>query len=122
MGQKSVPISKNAHFTAGVTAIGRTAIRDRPHHEANSGGPVETAHHARDRTFCVAETRLPGWACRIRTSESVRELSGWNSVTTWPEEGANPAAQTLACELRDMDLQLRPRLSRRSLTRRAAFA
>ena len=95
MGQKSVPISKNAHFTAGVTAIGRTAIRDRPHHEANSGGPVETAHHARDRTFCVAETRLPGWGGRTRTGESVRELSDWNRVTTSPEMGARPAAETL---------------------------
>ena len=29
--------------------------------------------------------RLPGWPRGIRTSESVRELSDWNFVTTWPE-------------------------------------
>jgi hypothetical protein len=29
-----------------------------------------------------AETALAGWACRIRTDESVRELPDWNSVTT----------------------------------------
>ena len=31
--------------------------------------------------------RLPGWACRTRTCESVRELSDWNPVTTSPEVG-----------------------------------
>ena len=46
-------------------------------------------------TFCAAETRLPGWACRIRTSESVRELSIWICVTTLPEGSASPAAETL---------------------------
>ena len=30
-----------------------------------------------------------------RTGESVRELSDWNFVTTWPEVGASPAAETL---------------------------
>ena len=38
---------------------------------------------------------LRGWACRIRTAESVRELSNWNCVTTSPEVGASPAAETL---------------------------
>jgi hypothetical protein len=41
------------------------------------------------------ETGLPGWACRIRTGESVRELSDWNSVTTSPEVGASSAAEIL---------------------------
>jgi hypothetical protein len=31
--------------------------------------------------------RLRGWAYRIRTSESVRELSDWNFVTTSPKVG-----------------------------------
>src|SRR5436190_15895374 len=31
---------------------------------------------------CRLETGLPGWACKIRTGESVGELSDWNSVTT----------------------------------------
>jgi hypothetical protein len=51
---------------------------------------------------------LRGWACRIRTGESVRELSDWNSVTTSPELGASRVAETLPYELRDTDLQLRP--------------
>jgi hypothetical protein len=33
---------------------------------------------------------LAGWACRIRTGESVRELSDCNSVTTSPEVAAVP--------------------------------
>ena len=41
------------------------------------------------------ETGLRGWAYRIRTGESVRELSDWNFVTTSPEVGASPAAETL---------------------------
>jgi hypothetical protein len=41
------------------------------------------------------ETPLPGWAYRIRTCESVRELSNWDYVTTSPELGASPAAETL---------------------------
>jgi hypothetical protein len=44
---------------------------------ARLGGTAAAAH-----TFCAAETRLPGWACRTRTCESVRALSDWNSVTT----------------------------------------
>ena len=40
----------------------------------------------------VTETALAGWACRIRTGESARELSDWNSVTTSPEVGASWAA------------------------------
>ena len=39
--------------------------------------------------------RLPGWAYRTRTAESVRELSDWNCVTTSPEVGARLAAETL---------------------------
>jgi hypothetical protein len=39
--------------------------------------------------------QLPGWAYRIRTGESVRELSDWNCGTTSPEIGASPAAETL---------------------------
>ena len=38
---------------------------------------------------------LRGWACRIRTSESVREPPNWICVTIPPEVGASPAAETL---------------------------
>ena len=41
------------------------------------------------------ETRLPGWAYRIRTGESVRGVSDWNCVTTSPGVGASPAAESL---------------------------
>src|SRR5262244_58551 len=41
------------------------------------------------------ETLLRGWAYRIRTGESGRGLSDWNCVTTSPEVGASPAAETL---------------------------
>jgi hypothetical protein len=58
-------------------------------------------------TFCSVETGLPGWACRTRTGESVRELSGWNSVTTSPEVGQAWRQRTFACKLHDSDLQLR---------------
>ena len=34
-------------------------------------------------------------AYRIRTGESVRELSDWNFLTTSPEVGASLAAETL---------------------------
>jgi hypothetical protein len=37
------------------------------------------------RRIRPTETALAGWAGRIRTSESVRALSDWNSVTTSPE-------------------------------------
>src|SRR6516164_3719602 len=54
------------------------------------------------------ETGLPDWACRIRTGESVRELSDWNSVATLPEVVQARRRRPFACELRDTDLQLRP--------------
>jgi len=57
-----------------------------------------------------AETELAGWAYRIRTGESVRELSNWNSLTTSPEVGANRAAETLRFQLQWTDLQVEPRL------------
>ncbi len=44
-----------------------------------------------DRTL---ETGLAGWACRIRTSESVREPPYWICVTISPAAGASPAAET----------------------------
>ena len=37
---------------------------------------------------------LRGWACRIRTKESVREPPNWICVTISPEVGASPAAET----------------------------
>ena len=44
----------------------------------------------------LARDRLRGWAYRTLTSESVRELSDWDSVTTSPEVAAIPAAETLS--------------------------
>ena len=52
---------------------------------------------------------LPGRAYRIRTGESVRELSDWNFVITSPEVGASFAAETVrARAATNADLQLRP--------------
>jgi hypothetical protein len=39
--------------------------------------------------------RLRGWACEIRTAESVRELSDCNFVTTSFEVGAKSGPETL---------------------------
>ena len=36
-----------------------------------------------------------GGGARSRTGESVRKLSDWNCVTTSPEIGTSPAAETL---------------------------
>ncbi len=44
---------------------------------------------------CPVATGLPGWACRIRTSESVREPPNWICVTISPEVGASPAGETI---------------------------
>jgi len=48
-----------------------------------------------DFTFCAVETVLAGWACKIRTGESVGELSDWICVTIRPEVGAIRVAETL---------------------------
>jgi hypothetical protein len=58
-----------------------------------------------------AETRLRGWAFRIRTGESVRALSDWNSVTTSPKVGASPGRRRFACELRDTDFAAPAKIS-----------
>ena len=39
--------------------------------------------------------QLPGWACKIRTGESARELSDWIYVTTSFEVGAMRVGETL---------------------------
>jgi hypothetical protein len=65
------------------------------------------------------ETGLPGWACRIRTGESVRELSDWNSVTTSPGVGASPRRRPFAGELHDTGLQLQPRFHQANLARKS---
>jgi hypothetical protein len=56
---------------------------------------VLRSRQGRTSHFARAETGLRGWAFRIRTGESVRELSDWNCVTTSPDVGASPAAETL---------------------------
>jgi hypothetical protein len=57
--------------------------------------PLELPKRSSALTFALVETGLPGWAYRIRTGESVRELFDWNFVTISPEVGASPAAETL---------------------------
>ena len=52
-------------------------------------GPPFRLSHALAETDCVAGH------VGFRTDESVRELSDWNSVTTSPEVGASPGAETL---------------------------
>jgi hypothetical protein len=68
----------------------------------------DRSRRGRTSHFARAETGLPGWACRIRTGESVRELSDWNSVATLPEVVQARRRRPFTCELRDTDLQLRP--------------
>jgi hypothetical protein len=46
------------------------------------------ADHLGDHHIRRMEIGLPGWACKIRTGESVRELSDWNCVAT-SSEGRN---------------------------------
>ena len=71
--------------------------------------------------ICEAlETGLPGWASRIRTEESGRELPDWICVTTSPEVGASPAAETRRVRAAYTDLQLRP-IPQAILARRAAL-
>jgi len=45
--------------------------------------------------YNLTRVRLPGWACRIRTSESVRVPPDWICVTISPEVGASPVAETV---------------------------
>ena len=44
------------------------------------------------------ETGLPGWAYEIRTAESARELSNWNSLTTSPESAQARRRSPIACQ------------------------
>src|SRR5262245_35692422 len=64
-----------------------------------------------------AETELAGWAYRIRTGESVRELSNWNSLTTWLRSAQARRRRPFACELRATDCNSGPDFSRRSSER-----
>jgi hypothetical protein len=54
------------------------------------------------------QTRLRGWAYRIRTAESGHGLPDWICVTTWPEVGASPVAETFALELNHTQSRLGP--------------
>ena len=56
------------------------------------------------------ETGLAGWAYRIRTGESVRELSNWNFVTTSAGVVQARRRRPFAWEQRCTNLQLRPRI------------
>ena len=59
---------------------------------AQTGFGLLERRHRRDQRVGDG---LPGWAYRIRTAESGRGLPDWICVTTWPEVGASPAAETL---------------------------
>ena len=67
----------------------------------------------------IVKTRLRGWACRIRTKESVREPPNWICVTISPKVGASLRQRPVAYELRYTDL-LRP-IQQTILARRAAL-
>jgi hypothetical protein len=53
------------------------------------------ADHLGDHHVRRMEIGLPGWACKIRTDESVGELSDWICMTIRPEVGAIRVAETL---------------------------
>jgi len=67
---------------------------------------------ARARVYWDA---LAGWPYRIRTGESVRELSAWNSATTWPELAARRAAETIRVRRLRRGRTMRPRSVSRGL-------
>ena len=52
--------------------------------------------------------QLRGWAYRIRTGKSVRELSDWNCVTTSPEAAQARQRRPFAYELRDTQQRAAP--------------
>jgi hypothetical protein len=100
-GQTAVKVSRG---NTGMGLAGVCAQKGNPPLAATKGGAPITVQPAalwpspnpsalQDKR--PTETRLRGWAFRIRTNESVRELSDWNCVTTSPEGGASPAAETL---------------------------
>ena len=60
--------------------------------------PVQLFHQAISAQCRGAESRLRGWAWRIRTVESVRTLPDWICMTTSPEVGASRAAETLRAQ------------------------
>ena len=64
----------------------------RPRHICKPRG---AARFLSDLHMCRVGDGLAGWACRIRTSESVLEPPIWICVTISPEGGASPAAETL---------------------------
>src|SRR5205823_13305693 len=53
-----------------------------PRHRRARDPTQKMLAHATGLPRMRTETALPGWAYKIRTGESVRELSDWNSVTT----------------------------------------
>src|SRR2546430_8042114 len=75
-----------------------------PWHVLHAGRPLSALRWA-------VGDQLPGWAFRIRTGESVRALSDWNSVTTSPKVGASPRRRAFACELRDTDFAAPAKIS-----------
>jgi len=67
------------------SSVERASEASVPDENANAAGSPKPS----------AETRLRGWACKIRTGESVLALPDWNYVTIRPEVGAIRAAETL---------------------------
>jgi hypothetical protein len=72
---------------------------------------VESSAVYPDFPLLQFEQRLRGWACRIRTGKSVRELPDWNCLSTSPNVGASWAAETLRVQpASDLAAAIRKRL------------
>jgi hypothetical protein len=102
-----IPVRSNVFDTKGDDiASPQLAVDDQIKQRQVKGSPFDLGRSARTiirgnvgQIFASGiwptETGLRGWAFRTRTGESVRELSDWNCVTTSPDLGASPAAETV---------------------------
>jgi hypothetical protein len=59
--------------------------------------PYEVSAFADPRSSRALRDGLHGWAYEIRTAESARELSNWNSLTTSPESAQARRRRPIAC-------------------------
>jgi hypothetical protein len=76
-----------------------------PNDDGGRGGVPATRHRPLATFNSARGERLPGWAFRIRTGDSVRELSIWNSLTTSPEVGQAGRRRSFACRSRNLPQQ-----------------
>ena len=84
---QAIATTPQKQLLIGSQALGPSNKQMRTHPRVAGDGPHEPRASHRDG--------LAGWAYRIRTAESGRGLPDWICVTTWPEVGASPAAETL---------------------------